>query len=156
LGFYYGAHRPSFTDHLDPVITPREYAGILASALRAVAETGTARSDACPIEARDPTRRPREGIPSLSRLVEEQPGNASARRLLGVAYLDGGDDEVGLAHLEIALTILRHEAGRCVSLHQTLCARLEAALTGLALVPIRARCGTREAVRRLVGRLLAP
>jgi hypothetical protein len=152
LGFYFGC--PSGTEHLEPVITPREYAGILDSAMRAVVASAAARSDAHAADVDDPERWPHATIQALSKLVQEQPANAIAHRRLGVAYLCGGDDKAGLEHMKIALRIFHHEAGR-LSLHQRLCARLEAALTILALVPVCARSDRRKAVRRLVGRLLA-
>jgi hypothetical protein len=94
------------------------------------------------------TDRPARAAEVLSGLVV--PNDASAHRLLGIAYLNQGKFEAAVKHLEIALGFLRREAAIERGLHDTLRIQCQAALLRLLLLQLHIRLGHGETARFLV------
>lgn len=124
MGFYRGSERlHGASPDLDPVITPHEYRVLLCRAMHTVLGTLRASWDG---------------------------DDTTAHRLLGTAPFQAGDVRASLRHLKIALDRTLRDAASGGSLNQTLCAQLEIALLLVLFVPISARLGRPELVRRVM------
>jgi hypothetical protein len=154
MGFYYGRARGGpWSEDVRPLITPREYATLLARAMRMVTSRTPPESDTycSPAALLSATSGLVEG---LSRQVRRHPGDPATHRRLGIAHLYAGDCKPAVRHLQIAVNILLAQSTAGGSLRQTLCARLELALLLPVLLPLCLRLGKHETARRLVSDVL--
>jgi len=151
MGFYCGS-RPSAQED-GPVITPREYAALLASAISMVAPGALQQSDSYRRGAADAAAI--SGLlERLTRQARRHPGDPTTHRRLGIAYLFAGNYKPAVRHLEIAVNILFARATTSACLSHSLCARLELALLLPVLLPLCLQLGKREMARRLVNDVL--
>jgi hypothetical protein len=152
MGFFFPSTRArALTEDWSPAITPREYVSALSTSLETL---GEGRTRACS-KYRLGLRYLATGLPGpaslvFSELVQRDPADEHARRLLGLAYLCWGQLEPAVKHLEIALALLRRKAAGAVGLVETLRLQCEAARLRFVLVRLHMRLGDVQAAQWLV------
>lgn len=151
MGFYFASEQArALTEGYAPTITPGEYASRFHSVIALVAEKEP-RWRRCRLGLRYlATGLPEAAIEVFSGVVRRHPSDEHAHRLLGVTYLHESNFEAAVKHLEIALGLVRREAGGSIDLGEALRLQCEAALLRLVLVRLYMKVGRVQAVRRLV------
>ncbi len=150
MGFYCQSRASA---HDGPVITPREYIGLLGGAASMVAAGALQGTD---------TYRPGVAdaaatsilLDRLSLQARRYPGDPTTHRRLGIAHLAAGSCKPAVRHLQIAVNILYAKATTGGCLQQSLCARLELALLLPVLPPLCRQLGKRDTASRLVSHVL--
>ncbi len=150
MGYYLGSHRVGLMGTLGPILTPREYLSVLAQAARCVIQS----PERLPVECQRGMAhlaggRTSAALSAFSTVLRRLPRDPTVHRMVGIAHLSAGHVGAGLGHLALALEIRRHETRASVSLYEALCTQLELALLRLVLLPLYARAGQRDAVKRL-------
>jgi hypothetical protein len=153
MGFYYGStRRPLASDDIGPIITPREYIGLLSGATRMVISATPQGSDTCRSRVAAAVAISTL-IKGLRRRLQHRPEDSTTHRMLAIAELHAGNYETALRHLAIAVNmLLAPTTSEC--LRQSLSARVELALLLPLLMRLCLRLGRRATARRLVSALL--
>ncbi len=152
MGFFFASARArTLREDWSPAITPREYVSALSAGLETLGEGGTRVSS----KYRLGLRYLATGLPGpaslvFSELVQQDPADEHARRLLGLTYLCWGHLDLAVKHLEVALALLRRKAAGAVGLVETLRLQCEAARLRFALVRLHMRLGEVQAAQWLV------
>ncbi|MFQ5520162.1 MAG: tetratricopeptide repeat protein [Candidatus Methylomirabilia bacterium] len=120
---------------LSPTITAREYVSSLSRVTRALALSPRLKLGRLSL----PTSSPKRAIKVLAELVQRQPNDRAAHRLLGIAYLRHGNPKAAVKHLELALRLLRCATAARTGLYDTLYIQCEAALLRLLLARLYRR-----------------
>lgn len=152
MGFYFQCERRrGLTDDLSPTITPGEYVSTLSSVIRTLAGSPSPRCQRHQVRLRYlAVASPQSVAHIFSDVIQREPNNQPAHRLLGIAHLSQGNLTAAVKHLEIALGLLRREARGRAGLYDTLRIQCERALLRLLLVPLYMKLGQVVAARSLL------
>jgi hypothetical protein len=152
MGFFFASARVrALTADWSPAITPREYVSALSSGLETLVEGRTRACSQFRLGLRYlATDLPGPASLVFSDLVQRDPTDEEARRLLGLTYLGSGQLELAVKHLEIALALLRRKVPSAVGLVETLHLQCEAARLRVVLVRLHMRLGDVQAAQWLV------
>ena len=132
-----------------PTITTREFVSLVAGALPL----------AYPAPARLTARYPgvaylachsRQAIRALQRVTAERPCDAVAHRLLGVAYLHGGQFSLAARHLGMAFDLLSRQIAAPTPACLAFPARLQMASLRLLLAAFLSTAGAQKLARQIL------
>lgn len=158
MGFYLASPRTRLLlGDFSPTITSGEYIAALNMVLRARSKRPNVRwYDVSPMSAADLSKRLGPLIQTFANLLRRYPDDPVAHRMLGIAYCQAGHLRTAARHFETALALLKRDAGDHPSLTIGIQIHLDAALIRVALMPIYASLGQRDALRRLASEALGP